>query len=168
MPLSALRRQTHTPILLLTLLLCTALVAGTARAADMHAGYYYPEPASSEVYVARVAVASDATKRSRAAFAAGFEQQQLARGFAPDYHLFVKGDDFEKMIVVATGPGRYDTLFRMRALLAALTSQARTTPLFQQAETPHELTFLDFCKLMGFRQLTVSDGDSLAHQIALR
>jgi hypothetical protein len=145
-----------------------ALAASTARAADLHAGYYYPAPTSSEVYVARVAVASDATKRSRAAFAVGFEQQQLGRGFAPDYHLFVKGDDFEKMIIVATGPDRYDTLFRIRALLAALTSQARSTPLFQQAEMPHELTFLDFCKLMGFRQLTVSDGDSLAHQILLR
>ena len=33
---------------------------------------------------------------------------------------------------------------------------------------PHELTFLDFCKLMGFQQLTLSDGDSLTHQILLR
>jgi hypothetical protein len=167
MPLSAIRPHAHTLIVLLAML-CAALVSGTARAADMHAGYYYPAPSSSEVYVARVAVASDATKRSRAAFAVGFEQQQLARGFAPDYHLFVKGGDFEKMIIVATGPARYDTLFRMRALLAALTSQARSTPLFQQAEMPHELTFLDFCKLMGFRQLTISDGDSLTHQILLK
>lgn len=168
MPPSAIRPSVRRLTVLLAALWCASLVPGVARAADLHAGYYYPAPASSEVYVARVAVASDATKRSRAAFAVGFEQQQLGRGFAPDYHLFVKGDDFEKMIIVATGPDRYDTLFRMRALLAALTSQARSTPLFQQADMPHELTFLDFCKLMGFQQLTLSDGDSLTHQILLR
>ena len=138
-----------------------------AAASDLHAGYYYPVPRSREVYVARVPVHAEASKRSRAAFAVGFEQQQIARGNAPDFHLFVKGNEFEKMIVVATGPGRYDTLYRMRALLAALTSQARSTPLFQQSEAPHELTFLDFCKLMGFTQVTVSDGAALSHQIAI-
>ena len=158
--------------LLLALLACWGLTGPSgllapAAASDLHAGYYYPVPHSREVYVARVPVAADASKRSRAAFAVGFEQQQIARGNAPDFHLFVKGNEFEKMIVVATGPGRYDTLYRMRALLAALTSQARTTPLFQQSEAPHELTFLDFCKLMGFTQVTVSDGDTLAHQIVI-
>ncbi|SDU38335.1 hypothetical protein [Stappia sp. ES.058] len=167
MPLSTVRPIAGAALILLAGLVAV-LSSGVAKGADMHAGYYYPAPTNQEVYVARVTVAGDATKRSRAAFAAGFEQQQLARGFAPDYHLFVKGEDFEKMIIIATGPDRYDTLFRIRALLAALTSQARSTPLFQQAETPHELTFLDFCKLMGFRQLTVSDGDDLTHQILLR
>ncbi|WP_417769321.1 hypothetical protein [Stappia sp.] len=142
-------------------------LAAPAAASDLHAGYYYPVPSSRETYIARVPVHAEASKRSRAAFAAGFEQQQLARGIAPDYHLFVKGDAFEKMIVVATGPDRYDTIYRMRALLAALTSQARVTPLFQQSEAPHELTFLDFCKLMGFTQVTVSDGATLSHQIAI-
>lgn len=141
--------------------------AAPGAASDLHAGYYYPVPGSREVYVARVPVHAEASKRSRAAFAAGFEQQQLARGITPDYHLFVKGGEFEKMIVVATGPDRYNTIYRMRALLAALTSQARVTPLFQQSEASHELTFLDFCKLMGFTQVTVSDGDTLSHQIVI-
>lgn len=139
-----------------------------AFSADLHAGYYYPDPNSREAYVSQVPVASDASENSRAAFVIGLATQQLQQNYAPGYHLFAKGENLEKMIIVSTGDGRYDTLFRIRGLLASLTSMARATPLFSQASEPHELNFLDFCKLMGFEQVTVSDGAAFAHQIAIR
>ncbi len=144
-----------------------ALGAFAAQADDRHAGYYYPEPSSSETYVANVPVARDALESSRAAFVIGLAAQQLQQNYAPAYHVFAKGERLEKMIIVATTDGTYDTLFRLRALLASLTSRARATPLFNQADRPHELNFLDFCKMMGFTQVTVSDGRSLAHQITV-
>lgn len=70
--------------------------------------------------------------------------------------------------MVATGDGRYDTLFRLRALLASLTSMARTTELFARSNQPQDLNFLDLCKMIGFTQVTVSNGKDVTHQIKVR
>ncbi|WP_289035225.1 hypothetical protein [uncultured Roseibium sp.] len=158
------------PVLGVLMLASSAVVVPTteAEAADLHAGYYYPAPQTHEVYVASAPVADDAEETSRAAFVIGLAAQQLQQNHAPGYHLFAKGENLEKMIIVATGDGRYDTLYRMRALLASLTSMARATPLFTQSAEPYELNFLDFCKLLGFTQVTVSDGRAIAHQIKIR
>lgn len=140
----------------------------SSSAFDAHAGYYYPEPQTNEVYISEVPAASDADKRSRAAFIIGLAAQQAKQNYAPGYHVFAKGGDLEKLIIVATGDGQYDTLYRMRALLASLTSMARSTELFARTNRPQELNFLDFCKLIGFKQVTVSNGDKVAHQIKVR
>ncbi|WP_417670144.1 hypothetical protein [Roseibium sp.] len=118
--------------------------------------------------MSEVPPAIDASEASRAAFVVGLAAQQAQQNYQPGYHLFAKGEHLEKMIIVASGAGRYDTLFRMRALLASLTSMARATPLFNQVAEPYEYNFLDFCRVMGFEQVTVSDGDSFAHQIKVR
>ncbi|MHA7776177.1 hypothetical protein [Roseibium sp. M-1] len=154
-----------TAVLLTAALLPAALLP--AKAADSHAGYYYPEPQSHEVYVSRLTIAADAAERSRAAFVIGLASQQAKQNYAPGYHLFAKGGDLEKLIIVATGDGRYDTLYQLRALLASLTSLARSTELFARSDQPQELNFLDFCKLIGFTQVTVSNGRDVAHQIAI-
>lgn len=156
--------------LLATFILCAlaGLFSGvSSQASDLHAGYYYPGPQTQEVYVSRVPVAHDAAESSRAAFVVGLAGQQLQQNHAPGFHLFAKGEALEKLIIVATGDGRYDTLYRMRALLASLTSLARSTPLFSQTPAPHKLNFLDFCKLMGFAQVTVSNGKDMAHRILI-
>lgn len=152
----------------LSWLVLAGLLSFSAHASDLHAGYYYPEPQTREVYASEIEQALDATEGSRAAFVVGLAAQHLDQGYAPGYHLFAKGEHLEKLIIVGTTEGRYNTLFRMRAMLASLTSRARATPLFSQIERPYELNFLDFCKLMGFRQVTVSDGDKVAHQIKIR
>lgn len=155
---------------LVAAVMATGLVAvpTAAGAFDSHAGYYYPNPQTSEPYISEVETALDANKRSRAAFVIGLAAQQSKQGYAPGYHLFAKGKDLEKLIIVATGDGQYDTLFRLRALLASLTSMARGTELFARTEAPQDLNFLDFCKLIGFSQVTVSDGKDIAHQIMVQ
>ncbi|WP_346892444.1 hypothetical protein [uncultured Roseibium sp.] len=139
-----------------------------AQGFDSHAGYYYPSPQTRETYASNTTPDAEATESSRAAFVVGLAAQQFQQNHVPGYHLFAKGDHLEKLIIVATGDGQYDTLFRLRALLASLTSMARGTPLFSQTSEPYEYNFLDFCKLMGFTQVTVSNGKDLAHQIFLR
>ena len=136
-------------------------------AGDNQAGYYYPEPQSSETYVSALNIMPSMNKRSRIGFLIGLNKQQLDRAYPPPYHIFAKGYHAEKMIVVATGSGRYDTLFRLRALLASLTSQARTSPLFEQTLQPENLNFFDLARLAGFSQVTISDGNELAHRINL-
>lgn len=139
----------------------------SASASDSHAGYYYPEPQTSETYVSALNVMPSMNKRGRVGFIIGLTKEQLDRAYAPPYHIFAKGFHAQKMIVVATGSGRYDTLYRLRALLASLTAQARTSPLFAESRQPENLNFFDLARLAGFTQVTVTDGDKLAHRINL-
>ncbi|MEP0943451.1 MAG: hypothetical protein ABJH63_06000 [Rhizobiaceae bacterium] len=139
----------------------------SAHAADSHAGYYYPEPQTSETYISSLNVMPSMDKRSRIGFIIGLTKEQLQRAYAPPYHIFAKGFHAQKMIVVSSGSDRYNTLYRLRALLASLTSQARTSPLFTESRQPENLNFFDLARLAGFTQVTISDGDKLAHRINL-
>ncbi len=71
------------------------------------------------------------------------------------------------MIIVALGEGRYDTLYRMRALMAMMTAQARLSTFFQQNTLAEHATFYDLLKMLGFKQLTITDGDEVAHQVTI-
>lgn len=153
--------------IIITATLLPMLQIGSAQSADNHVGYYYPEPQSVETYVSALNILPSMNKRSRIGFLIGMNKQQLDRAYPPPYHIFAKGFHAQKLIVVATGNGRYDTLFRLRALLASLTSQARTSPLFEQSRQPENLNFLDLARLAGFTQVTISDGAVLAHRINL-
>jgi len=147
----------------LTAFLCSAVVS-TGWAADRHAGYYYPEPQSTEVYTARAHELPNADRRARIAFVTGIAAQQQRNPYAPTFHLFAKGDEGEKLIIVATGAGHYRTVYQLRGLLASLTAVARSTPVFLDQAAPENLTFLDLCKMLGVTQLTMTDGETVAHQ----
>lgn len=132
---------------------------------DRHAGYYYPTPQSSETYQSSLPVIGTASKKSRIGFTVGLNAQQINRGYPPAYHIFAKGAQAQKLIIIAVEENRYNTLYRLRALLAALTANARTSPIFSRTNIPEELNFLDLCKLAGFTQVTISNGKDVAHQI---
>lgn len=153
--------------------ICTIVIAATfmalgpASAKDNHAGYYYSEPTSSETYLSRMPVLNDASKRARIGFTVGLNTKQLKRAYPPSYHIFAKGGKSQKLIIIAVEENRYNTLFRLRALLAALTANARTSPLFTESNMPEELNFLDLCKMAGFTQVTISNGRDVTHQILI-
>jgi len=132
---------------------------------DKHSGYYYPKPQSTETYVSPLPVLESASKRTRVGFTVGLNTKQVARAYAPGYHIFAKGGRSEKLIIIATEEYRYNTLYRLRALMAALTSSARTSPLFTDTDIPEQLNFLDLLKLAGFTQVTISNGKDVTHQI---
>jgi hypothetical protein len=142
-----------------------SLWAGAATADDRHAGYHYPVPQSTEVYEARAITLADAERRQRLAFVTGFTLKQIALPYPPDLAMFAKGEDAEKLIIVALDDGRMNTLYRARAVLAMLTATARVLPIFQEHRVEEIFTFLDLCKMLGFEQVTVSDGKDFAHQI---
>jgi hypothetical protein len=134
---------------------------------DRHTGYYYPAPGTVETYTARADTLIDSDRTRRIGFTIEITQQMLKNPYPPQFAMFAKGEEAEKLIIVSLQEGRLDTLFRARALLAMLTSVARATPLFQDFGVADYFTFFDLLKILGFRQLTVSDGDDFAHQVLI-
>lgn len=135
---------------------------------DRHAGYYYPPPQSFEEYFGRGKVIPQANRNIRVAFLVGLEVEIAKRGHPIPYAVFAKGTDAEKVIIVALMNGPMDTLYRARAVLANLTAESRLLPLLKQNGVEDWFTFLDLCVLLGFKQITLSDGKNWAHQIELK
>lgn len=134
---------------------------------DHHEGYYYPKPQTVEHYVAEVYALPGSDKVRRQSFIIGLTKQLVGGQYAPPYAVFTKGEQSDKLIIVGLRDGELNTLYRARALLATFTSVARATAFFQQNTQPDEATFLDLLKLLGFRQVTISDGRDFAHQIII-
>lgn len=164
--------------LLATAFIGLGILSGTAAAQDnvsfnqepdeeqsQHEGYYYPKPQTVEHYLSRTITLGESDKVRRQAFIIGMTKQLLDGKYAPSFAIFAKGGQSEKLIIVGMVDGQLNTIYRARALLAQLTAVARSTPFFQQNTQPEESTFFDFMKLLGFRQLTITDGRAFAHQI---
>ena len=146
------------------LLLMAAVWPATATAADRHAGYYYPDVMSEETYRARAQTMPEADREVRLGFVSAHTAEQMERNYPPRYALFAKGQDAEKLIIVGLDDS-FSTLFRARGVLAQLTAQARTTTLFRNLAVEDFFTFFDLAKMLGFSQITVTDGDDYAHRI---
>ena len=103
--------------------------AATApRADDRHAGYYYPQPQSFETYYARARPLDGANRDRRLGFVTGMTQRQMQAPYPMSHVVFAKGTEAEKLLIVALQDGPFDTIFRARAFLAAMTAAARATP----------------------------------------
>lgn len=137
-------------------------------AADRHAGYYYPEQQTSEEYEPRSKTLPDADRRKRIDFVNGLTAYMLASPYPPQFAVFAKGTEAEKLIIVSLCNRCYNTLFRARALLAILTALSRQTPFFQRLNVEDFFTFFDLLYLLGFEQLTISDGETFAHQVTFK
>jgi len=147
------------------MLLALAGWTTAAEADDRHAGYYYPEPLSQETYEARAETLPETSRSVRIGFATGLANQLRARPHAQTLAVFAKGADAEKLILVAMQDGRIETLYRARAVFANLTAIARVMPLFAEYGVQDVFTFFDLAKMLGFTQITISDGDDFAHQV---
>ncbi len=137
-------------------------------AESRHEGYYYPKITSREVYKARTKVLAKMNRHERLLFVSATTQQQGSASYAPRYVVFAKGDEAEKLIIVGLDDQTLGTIYRSRALLAALSSLARLTPLLRDADLEDTLTFYDLAKLLGFTQITISDGRSRSHRVVLQ
>ncbi|HVZ00720.1 MAG TPA: molybdopterin-guanine dinucleotide biosynthesis protein A [Dongiaceae bacterium] len=130
-----------------------------------HEGYYYPKPQTVEHFVSAVVTLPESDQARRQSFVIGMTQKLLGGNYAPGFAIFAKGSRSEKLIIVGMVDGQLNTVYRARALLAELTSVARSTAFFQQNTQPEVSTFFDFMKLLGFHQVTITDGRSFAHQV---
>jgi hypothetical protein len=148
----------------LTLIGALAFIS-TSVAAERHAGYYHPIPATSETFRARAETLPNSDRKRRVLFVTEMVNQMMNNPYPPPFAMFAKGEHAQKLIITSLVDGGYNTLYRMRGLLAILTARARMTPLFEQSSGQDVLTFLDLLKLLGFEQITVTDGDNFAHRI---
>jgi hypothetical protein len=149
------------------LLLATAPAGAQEPTGDRHDGYYYPTPQTVETYEARADTLEDSDRTRRIGFVIELTAQMLSNPYPPEFAVFAKGEEAEKLLIVAMRGGVIDTIYRARALLAMLTSVSRATPLFQDYGVAEVFTFFDLLKILGFAQLTISDGDSFAHQVLI-
>lgn len=138
------------------------------RNRDRHEGYYYPTVKSRETYTSRAQELPDSDRQRRLSFVSLLAQQQAERPYPPRYAMFAKGEEAEKFILIGFEGSGINTIYRARALFAAMTNLARLTPLFQELQVDDLFTFFDLLKLLGFTQITVSDGDKFTHQIMLK
>jgi hypothetical protein len=153
--------------MLATLLGTVLLAASPGRAEDKYSGYYYPPPGEVETYQARVKPLADAKREQRIAFVTGVTQQLINGKYPPTFAIFAKGDDADKLMIVALQEGQINTIYRARALLANLTALSRLTPFFRENAIADQGTFFDLLKLLGFAVVTISDGDKFSHQVKL-
>ncbi len=157
----------RTRVMFAAVLLAMVFGGQPAYAQDRHSGYYYPEPQTVERYTGKIQRLPAVNRLSRIGFVTRMDQLQKKQPYAPTYHMFAKGNEAEKLIIVATERGRYDTIYRLRGLLASMTSGARLSPLFQKVGNVQYLNFLDLLKMAGFERLTITNGDEIAHQIEI-
>lgn len=152
---------------LAVLVLAAIFVSADVQAADRHAGYYYPTPASTETYVARAQTLQEADRSLRIGFVTGITNQILQQPYPPTAAIFAKGAEGQKLIIVALEDGRIDTLYRARAIFANMTAVARVMPLFRELGVEEWFTFFDLAKLLGFEQITITDGHDFAHRVII-
>lgn len=139
---------------------------GSACLADTRAGYYYPDVTTREEFQIRLGEdTSSSSNDDRIEFVTELAARQRARNYPPRITIFTKGHDARKLIVVAMDNEVFETLYRARAVLAELTSEARATPMLRDRNMQTLVTFFDVLTMLGFKEVTLSDGKAWTHQI---
>jgi hypothetical protein len=144
--------------------------AATAPKADedKYVGYYYPKPTATETYTSPMQTIAGAERAQRVQFATVVSQGTIQSAYRVPYSVFVKGEKADKMIIVGLQPGEMSTIYRARAILANMTTMSRLSPFFQERTIAEDANFFDLLKLLGFQQITISDGDKFTHQVNIK
>jgi hypothetical protein len=135
---------------------------------DRYVGYYYPKPTSTEVFESSMQTIQGAERPQRIQFVTVVSQGTIQSAYRVPYAVFAKGEKADRMIIVGMQQGELNTLYRMRALLANMTTMSRLSPFFQERTVAEDATFFDLLKLLGFRELTITDGEKLTHQVTIK
>ena len=139
-----------------------------AASDDKYIGYYYPKPNSTEVYESTMQTIAGADRPQRVQFVTVVSQGTIQSSYRVPYSVFTKGEKADKLIIVGLAPGEFGTIYRMRALLANMTTMSRMSPFFQERTVAEDATFFDLMKLLGFTSLTITDGDKVTHQVTVK
>ena len=145
-----------------------AAAAPAAKTEDKYIGYYYPKPTSTEVFESQLATLPNMDRAQRIQFTTVVSQGTIQSAYRVPYAVFAKGEKADKMIIVGMQGGELNTVYRMRALLANMTTMSRLSPFFQERTVAEDATFFDLLKLLGFRELTITDGEKTTHQVTIK
>ena len=141
---------------------------GPAATEDKYVGYYYPKPNSTEIYESTMKTIDGVDRAQRIQFVTVVSQGTIQSAYRVPYAVFAKGEKADKMIIVGMQQGELNTVYRMRALLANMTTMSRLSPFFQERTVAEDATFFDLLKLLGFKELTVTDGEKVTHQVTIK
>ncbi len=139
-----------------------------ATTEDKYVGYYYPKPNSTEVYESAMQTIAGVDRAQRVQFVTVVSQGTIQSAYRVPYSVFVKGEKADKLIIVGLSGNEFGTIYRMRALLANMTTMSRLSPFFQERTVAEDATFFDLLKLLGFTTVTITDGDKLTHQVTIK
>ena len=139
-----------------------------ASGEERYIGYYYPKPTSTETYTSQMQAINGVGRAERIQFVTVVSQGTLQSNYRVPYAVFAKGERADHMIVVGLHSGELNTIYRIRALLANMTTMSRTSPFFQQHTVAEDATFFDLLKLLGFQDVTVTDGEKITHQVTIK
>ena len=135
---------------------------------DRYVGYYYPKPTSTETFESSMQPITGIDRAQRIQFVTVVAQGTLQSAYRVPYAVFAKGEKGDRMIIVGLQPGEMNTIYRMRGWLANMTTMSRLSPFFQERTVAEDATFFDLLKLLGFRELTITDGEKLTHQVTIK
>lgn len=136
--------------------------------ADQH-GYYYPPVTSSEAFERELIRAEDPADRAlRQLFFAQLRKSHATAEGQRRVEIFAKGKEATNLIVVALDDEVFRTLFRARAVLAGLTTDARSMEFFSTSAVADRATWFDLLKVLGFEDIVISDGATWSHLVVLR
>jgi hypothetical protein len=135
---------------------------------DRYIGYYYPKPTSTETFESTMQTIAGAERPQRIQFVTVVSQGTIQSAYRVPYAVFAKGEKADRMIIVGMQQGELNTVYRMRALLANMTTMSRLSPFFQERTVAEDATFFDLLKLLGFREVTVTDGEKVTHQVTIK
>lgn len=145
-----------------------AAAAAKAPGEDRYIGYYYPKPTSTETFESTMQTVANVERAQRIQFVTVVSQGTIQAAYRVPYAVFAKGEKGDRMIIVGMQQGELNTIYRMRALLANMTTMSRLSPFFQERTVAEDATFFDLLKLLGFRELTITDGEKITHQVTIK
>ena len=153
--------------ILIAAIIAVSLGAASLGGAAWAAGkgsYYYPPVDSEEVFARELAVAPLADRTVRVGLTTLITKAQLAAPESPRFVIFAKGDEARQMIIVALDDQVFRTIYRARAVLAQLTSNVRGADFFANNIQDYA-TWFDLARMLGFKDLVISDGATWSHRV---
>ena len=135
---------------------------------DRYIGYYYPKPTATETFESTLQTIANVERAQRIQFVTVVSQGTIQSAYRVPYAVFAKGEKADRLIIVGLQQGELNTIYRMRALLANMTTMSRLSPFFQERTVAEDATFFDLLKLLGFRELTITDGEKTTLQVTIK
>ena len=155
--------------LIAALLISFAAAASAQKADPDQDGYYYPTVSTTERFERELLQAdAPADRELRQLFLAQLRREHAAAEGERRIEIFAKGSAATNLIIIALDDEVFRTIWRARAVLAGLTTEARSTDFFKTNPAAARATWFDLLKVLGFEDIVISDGATWSHLVSFK
>lgn len=141
--------------------------AVTTVADTTGAGYFFPQPTSSEIKETTPLFVDGVGSGQRQFLVDQINLLASAQSAELSFVLQATGDDNDTLVFTLFGTRGELSEYRARALMARTTSTVRSAPMVVQLGLEEQVDFFDVAAAMGFQRIIVSDGLRTAHAFVL-